>query len=49
VYQFPIENNFMVVMFSDGVASAGADFGQPLQWGDLMEHSSMSLIYRFSC
>ncbi len=37
VYQFPIENNFTVVMFSDGVASAGADYGQPLQWGDLME------------
>jgi len=37
VYQFPIENNFTVVMFSDGIASAGAGFGQPLQWGDLME------------
>jgi len=24
-------------MFSDGIASAGAGFGQPLQWGDLME------------
>jgi len=37
VYQFPIEDNFTVIMFSDGVASAGAALGQSLEWGDLME------------
>jgi len=37
VYQFAIEDNFTIVMFSDGVASAGQALGQPLEWGDLME------------
>ncbi|HOA21426.1 MAG TPA: SpoIIE family protein phosphatase [Anaerolineaceae bacterium] len=37
VYQFPIENNFIIIMFSDGVATAGWDCSQPLEWSSLME------------
>lgn len=37
IYQFPIENDFTIIMFSDGIASAGEALGQRLEWGDLME------------
>lgn len=37
VYQFPIENDFIIIMFSDGVATAGWECSQPLEWNSLME------------
>ena len=37
VYQFPIENDFIIIMFSDGVATAGWELSQPIEWNSLME------------
>lgn len=37
VYQFPIEDDFIIIMFSDGVATAGWECSQPLEWNSLME------------
>ncbi|MFZ3070723.1 MAG: SpoIIE family protein phosphatase [Anaerolineaceae bacterium] len=37
VYQFQIENDFIVIMFSDGIASAGEQYDQLVEWCTFVE------------